>query len=103
MRTSITTFKLTHGDLNINVLDRDVVVGVISAIALYLLLTFFLMNVFITRIFVDAYYVVRLTCTQPAEKWDGQRIRAWALPGVCVSMFQALDLGPSCHAAFVAV
>ena len=24
------------------------------------------------RIFVDAYYVIRLTCTQPAEKWDGQ-------------------------------
>lgn len=25
MRTSIATFKLTHGDLNIEVLDRDVV------------------------------------------------------------------------------
>ena len=24
------------------------------------------------RIFVDAYYVIRLTCTQPAEQWDGQ-------------------------------
>eukprot|EP00434_Breviolum_minutum_P000472 symbB.v1.2.000407.t1/scaffold30.1/size407774/23 len=89
MRTSVSTFKLTHGDLNPRVLDRDAVVGVISAMALYLLLTFFLMNVFIT-IFVDAYYVIRLTCTQPAEKWDGQRIRAWALPGVCVSMFQAI-------------
>lgn len=89
MRTSVSTFKLTHGDLNPQILDRDVVVGVISAMALYLLLTFFLMNVFIT-IFVDAYYVIRLTCTQPAEKWNGQRIRSWALPGVCVSMFQAV-------------
>lgn len=88
-RTTVSTFKLTAGDLHPSVLDRDVVVGVISTIALYLLLTFFLMNVFIT-IFVDAYYVVRLTCTQPAEKWDGQRIRTWALPGACVSMFQAV-------------
>ena len=28
------------------------------------------------RIFVDAYYVIRLTCTQPAEKWNGQCLGA---------------------------
>ena len=88
-QTSMSTMKLLAGNLDPQVLERDVVVGVISTVALYLLLTFFLLNVFVT-IFVDAYYVIRLTSTQPADKWDGQRIRDWVLPGVCVSIFQAL-------------
>ncbi|CAE7780367.1 PKD2 [Symbiodinium sp. CCMP2592] len=87
--SAVSSMKLVAGNLNPQVLDRDVVVGVVSTVALYLLLTFFLLNVFVT-IFVDAYYVVRLTSTQPSEKWDGQRIRTWALPGVCVSIFQAI-------------
>lgn len=33
------------------------------------------------RIFVDAYYVVKLTCTQPAEKWDGQYLDRKSLEG----------------------
>ncbi|CAE6943806.1 PKD2 [Symbiodinium natans] len=87
--SAISSMKLVAGNLNPQVLNRDLVTAVISTVALYLLLTFFLMNVFVT-IFVDAYYVVRLTSTQQAEKWDGQRIRTWALPGVCVSIFQAI-------------
>eukprot|EP00933_Yihiella_yeosuensis_P038742 TRINITY_DN3267_c1_g1_i1.p1 TRINITY_DN3267_c1_g1~~TRINITY_DN3267_c1_g1_i1.p1 ORF type:complete len:871 (+),score=121.74 TRINITY_DN3267_c1_g1_i1:78-2690(+) len=61
----------------------------VVVLGLYFIVSLLLLNVFATCV-VDAYYVVQLTSISPTEKWDKSRFARWAIPGLCISIYQAV-------------
>mmetsp|Transcript_55600 Transcript_55600/g.120028 ORF Transcript_55600/g.120028 Transcript_55600/m.120028 type:complete len:850 (-) Transcript_55600:55-2604(-) len=88
--TSLQIYKLMRGQMNTRELQQwNSFWSTFLAIVFFVVITFLLLNVF-TAIFVDAYYVVKLTSHPPPEKWDAQRLYTWAMPALFISVINNL-------------
>eukprot|EP00930_Biecheleria_cincta_P055699 TRINITY_DN41993_c0_g1_i1.p1 TRINITY_DN41993_c0_g1~~TRINITY_DN41993_c0_g1_i1.p1 ORF type:complete len:905 (+),score=115.20 TRINITY_DN41993_c0_g1_i1:117-2717(+) len=88
-RAFVTCVRFIQADVDPMYYETDPLWILFTMIAVYLIVTFLVLNLF-TLILTDAHYVVQLTCAQPVEKWDLQRLRSWVFPRLCVNIFQAI-------------
>lgn len=94
-KTVMQFYRLLEGDLAIQkLMELDVIWTTVLIIAFYIIVSFWLLNVFVS-IVVDAYYVVQVTHGTPGDKWSTSKKFRWVLPGIIVNIYQSLTSSPS--------
>lgn len=88
-RSFVSCVRLANADLDLTYYESDPAWVIFTIVTIYVIVTFLALNLF-ASILTDAHYVVQLTCAQPVEKWDLQRLRSWVFPRLCVNIFQAI-------------
>jgi len=88
--TMLQVYKYVHGDdVDVSVLVQlNAIWAMIFVFIFYIVVTFLLMNVFLT-IVVDAYYVVKLT-SSPGERWDRWKFLKWIVPELFVNVARTI-------------
>lgn len=83
----LSMYEIINGGVGISTLLKfDRLLGLLFIICFYIVVTFILLNVFVT-IVVDAYYVVQISSGSPAEQWTRDKIIRWALPSLVINLF----------------
>jgi hypothetical protein len=90
-KTILQIYRLLQGDAPFMQLMKTEPVWTMFFITLfYVIMKLCLFSIFAFTV-VDAYYIVQLTTPSSAgERWDAKRWYQWAVPPLCVNMFQAM-------------
>eukprot|EP00928_Gymnodinium_smaydae_P089589 TRINITY_DN7352_c0_g1_i2.p1 TRINITY_DN7352_c0_g1~~TRINITY_DN7352_c0_g1_i2.p1 ORF type:complete len:839 (-),score=128.42 TRINITY_DN7352_c0_g1_i2:271-2787(-) len=86
--TMLQVYNCLAGDLDlVPLLAWDPFWACLFALSFYLLVKVLVLNIY-TAIVIDAFYIVRLTTTSMGEAWTARRFLSWAVPSLCVNIFQ---------------
>jgi len=88
--TFLQLYLLIRGQLDLSVLyAAEPVWTLLLIFFFYIIALFLLINIFVS-VTISSYYVIQLTASNPGITWDRKRIVQWFVPGLFVSLFQAL-------------
>eukprot|EP00443_Scrippsiella_acuminata_P015314 CAMPEP_0115195544 /NCGR_PEP_ID=MMETSP0270-20121206/14633_1 /TAXON_ID=71861 /ORGANISM="Scrippsiella trochoidea, Strain CCMP3099" /LENGTH=831 /DNA_ID=CAMNT_0002608865 /DNA_START=40 /DNA_END=2531 /DNA_ORIENTATION=+ len=89
-KTVLQFYRLLEGDLDVDeLMGFDTIWAVFIIVCFYVIINYFLLNVFIAVV-VDAYYVVQITQATAGDKWSTMKKVRWFVPGILVNMYQSL-------------